>query len=291
MRNLKYLLISTRPRQWYKNALLLVGLIFSHNLLNTPLLINATLAFIYFCALSAGEYLINDILDRERDRKHRVKCRRPIASGQLKVSHAITAAAILITLALLGAYFTVSPGFFIISLAYLLLMGAYSLWLKHVIIIDVIVIAIGFVMRAIAGCLAVNVFISPWLVICTFLLALFLALGKRRHELAILAGEATPHRVSLSGYSIPMLEHLITTTTAALIVSYFMYTFLTDNYYMLLTTPTVIYGLFRYLMLSHRRNFGGEPEMIFKDKATMINLGIWVLVVILVLYGNLSWNQ
>lgn len=288
MGNLKYVLISTRPRQWYKNTLLFAGLIFSHNLLNTPLLVNATLAFIYFCALSAGEYLINDIIDRERDRNHKVKCQRPIASGKLKVSHAAAAAVILIILSLSGAYFTVGPGFFIISLSYLLLMWGYSIWLKHIIIVDVLVIAVGFVIRAIAGCLAINVFISPWLIICTFLLALFLALGKRRHELAIPADEATTHRVSFSGYSVKMLEYLTTTTTAALIVSYFMYTILTNNYYMLLTIPIVIFGLFRYRLLAHRSNVGGEPEMLLRDKTTLINLAVWVLVVILILYRNPS---
>ena len=289
MGNLKYVLISTRPNQWYKNALLFVGLIFSQNLLHAPLLINATLAFIYFCAFSASGYIINDIMDRECDRKHKVKCQRPIASGQLKISHAYTAAAILITLSLLGAYFTVSPGFFIISLSYLILMWFYSLWLKHMIIVDLIVIPTGFVIRSIAGCLAIDVVISPWLVICTFLLALFLLLGKRRHELAMLADKATAHRVSLSGYSTQMLERLTIATTAALIVSYFMYIFLTNNYYMLLTTPLAIYGLFRYLRLIRQSDAGSEPEeIIFKDKTTLINLIVWLIAVILILYGNPS---
>ena len=182
-----------------------------------------------------------------------------------------------------------NTGFFIISLSYLILMWFYSLWLKRMIIVDLTVIPIGFVIRSIAGCLAIDVVISPWLAICTFLLALFLLLGKRRHELVLLADKVTTHRVSLSGYSTQLLERLTIATVAVLIVSYFMYIILTNNYYMLLTTPVVIYGLFRYFWLTHQSDVGSEPEeIIFKDKAILISLSVWLISVILILYGNPS---
>ncbi len=281
---LKNLIISIRPRQWYKNILIFVGIVFSLNLLNASMWIDVILAFIYFCMLSAGEYLINDILDVERDRKHPVKSQRPIASGRLKASHAILFAVILFAVALLGSYLTINTNFLVISASYLLLILLYSLILKHLVIADVLVIAIGFVIRAIAGCLAISVLISPWLIVCTFLLALFLAFGKRRSELVVLGDEAEAHRASLSGYSAAMLDQLTGITTGATIVSYMMYTFFVDGYYMMLTAPSIVYGLFRYVFLVHQKNFGGEPETMFKDKPMLINLAIWALLVVVILY-------
>jgi 4-hydroxybenzoate polyprenyltransferase len=281
---LKYLIISIRPKQWYKNSLLFVGILFSANVLNASMWVPVILAFVYFCMLSAGEYLINDLIDIKRDQKHPVKRKRPIASGQLKVSYALLFALILIVVALLGSFLTVNHQFFMISASYVLLTLLYSLVLKHLIIADVLVISVGFVLRAIAGCLAIGVFVSPWLIICTLLLALLLALGKRRSELVRLGDEAAAHRASLSRYSTEMLNQLIGITAGASIVSYFMYTFFAGNYYMMLTAPFVVYGLFRYLFLIHRENFGGEPEKILQDRPTLINLAIWVLLVVLVLY-------
>lgn len=284
METVKNLLISARPQQWYKNLLLVVGIVFSLNLHNVSMLLPVVLAIIYFCGLSAGEYLINDVLDRNRDRKHPVKSQRPIASGNLKVIPALLSASALIVLSLIGAYFTINLGFFLISLSYLLIVLLYSLGFKKFIIVDVLMIASGFVIRAVAGCLAINVFISPWLVTCTFLLALFLALGKRRHESGTLDDKVVYPRTSLSGYSVAMLEKLMSITTGAFIISYMLYTFLTDNYYLMLTTPFVIYGVFRYLFLVHESNFGDKPEMIFKDKAMVINLVVWALLITLILY-------
>ena len=281
---LKYLIISIRPKQWYKNSLLFVCIVFSLNLFNASMWVDGILAFIFFCMLSAGEYLINDVLDIERDKKHVIKCKRPIALGQLKVSYALLFAILLIVAALLGSYLKINTNFFIISASYVILTLLYSLLLKRFIIADVLLISVGFVVRAVAGCLAVSVFISPWLIVCTFLLALLLALGKRRSELVALGEQAEAHRPSLSRYSTGMLDQLINITTGAAIVSYLMYTFFVDNYYMMLTAPSVVYGLFRYLFLVHQENFGGEPERIFKDKATLINLAVWVLLVVIVLY-------
>ena len=182
-----------------------------------------------------------------------------------------------------GAYL-ISKTFFVISISYLLLILLYSLVLKYLIIVDLLVISVGFVIRAVAGCLAVNVFISPWLIICAFLLALFLALGKRRHELILLGEKAKGHRKILEEYSTEMLDQMIGITSGALIISYSLYTFLADDSYMMLTIPFAVYGLFRYLFLVHAKNFGGETEMIFRDKGMVLCLGLWVVLVVASLY-------
>ena len=286
---LKYLIISMRPRQWYKNSLLFVGIVFSANILNGSMWLTLIPAFVYFCMLSGGEYLVNDILDRERDRKHPVKSQRPIASGRLKVSTAFLFALPMLVLALLGAYFTINLDFFIISASYLLLILLYSLVLKRVVFADVLVISTGFVIRAAAGCLAIGLFPSLWLIICVFLLALFLALEKRWQELIILASDAAAHRTSLSEYSERLLEQLIGITTAVTIVAYLMYATLAANPAMVVTAPFAIYGLFRYLYLVHQRGYRAEPDAVFKDKALLINLGLWGLTVVsIILYGILA---
>jgi len=281
---LKDLITSMRPKQWYKNLILFVGIVFSMNLLNVQMWLNVIAAFAIFCMLSGSEYIINDIIDIEKDRKHPTKRKRPIASGELKKSHALLSAFVMIIFGIGGAY-VINKSFFVISTSYLFLILLYSLVLKHLIIVDLLVISIGFVIRAVAGCLAINVFISPWLIICAFLLALFLALGKRRHELVLLAENAKEHRRILEGYSVEMLDQMISITTGALIISYSLYTFLADNNYMMLTIPFAIYGLFRYLFLVHARNFGGETEMIFRDKGMVLSMILWAVLVVLILYG------
>lgn len=191
-------------------------------------------------------------------------------------------------LSLVGAYLTINLSFLIISASYLLLILLYSFAFKHLIIADILVISIGFVIRAIAACLAINVFVSPWIVICTFLLALFLALEKRWGELVSLVDDTTAQRPSLSEYSTTLVELLIGITTGGVIVSYLVYTTHPDNYAMMLTIPFVIYGLFRYLYMVHQRRSEAEPEVVFQDKAMLINLGIWgLLVVSIMLYGEL----
>ncbi|MCK4529034.1 decaprenyl-phosphate phosphoribosyltransferase [candidate division WOR-3 bacterium] len=273
-----------RPEQWYKNLLLFVGIIFSMNLLNLKMWFAVIPAFVIFCMLSGSEYIVNDILDMKKDREHPIKRKRAIASGELKASHALLFAIMLIISAGVGAYLINIP-FLIISIVYLLLILSYSLFLKQLIIVDILVIAIGFVIRAVAGCLAIVVFISPWLIICTLLLALFLALGKRRHELILLGEEAKVHRKILEDYSTEMLEQMISITSGALIISYSLYTFLADNIYMMLTIPFAIYGLFRYLFLVHAKNFGGETEMIFRDRGMVMCMVLWAVLVVLILCG------
>ena len=280
----KEIIISMRPKQWYKNLLLFVGIVFSRNLFDFLMWFDVISAFIIFCMLSGGDYMINDILDTERDKMHPTKRKRPIASGRLKKGHAILFASILIILALSGSYL-INSLFFIVSIIFFFLHNAYTLFLKHVILVDVLTISTNFVIRAIAGCLAISVLISPWLIICAFLLALFLALGKRRHELILLGEYAKGHRKILENYSTEMLDQMISITSGALIISYSFYTFLADNNYMMLTIPFAVYGLFRYLFLVHAKSFGGETEMIFRDKGMLLSMILWAVLVVLILHG------
>lgn len=280
---LKDILVSMRPKQWYKNLVIFIGIIFSINLLNLNLWIEVIAAFTIFCILSGSIYVLNDILDLEKDKNHPKKKNRPLASGRLKVSHALTSAIILIFIALTGAYL-LNLQFFMVSVAFFILMLVYSFFLKEIIIVDIMVISIGFVLRAMAGALAIGVYVSPWLIICAFLLALFLALGKRRHELVLLKENASNHRKILGEYSTDMLDQMINITTSALIMSYSLYTFFSGNIYIMITIPFAFYGLFRYIFLVHARNMGGEPEMIFKDRGMVISIVLWVIVVVCVLY-------
>ena len=224
----KGLIRTLRPNQWYKNTLIFMGIVFSLNILNLSMWLQVVYAFLIFCALSGSEYIINDILDVEKDRRHPIKSKRPIASGELKVSYAISFSLILIVIALAGAYW-INLKFFGISILFLLLTLSYSFWLKHIILVDALMISINFVIRATAGCLAINVAISPWITICALLLALFLAFGKRRHEVILLGEDAKSHRKILGGYSTEMLDMMIGVTGGALIVAYSLHTFLTGN--------------------------------------------------------------
>lgn len=282
---IKELSISMRPRQWYKNLVIFVGIVFSFNLLNLNLWINAIGAFAVFCALSGSIYILNDIIDIEKDKNHPQKRMRPIASGKLNPNHALTFAVIFILLALFFAYL-INILFFISALTFFLLILIYSLFLKHFIIVDIMIISTGFVIRAIAGCLAIDVLVSPWLIICAFLLALFLAIGKRRHELVLLGSDAGNHRKILDGYSTEMLDQMINITTSALIMSYSLYTFFTGKIFIMLTIPFAFYGLFRYIYLIHKKNFGGEPEVLFKDIGMLFSIILWVLLAVFVLYGS-----
>jgi 4-hydroxybenzoate polyprenyltransferase len=282
---IKELIVSMRPRQWYKNLVIFIGIVFSLNLLNFNLWIDAVAAFAVFCALSGSVYLINDTLDIEKDRNHPKKRLRPVASGKLKPAHAMVfALSIIITV--IGIAYLINILFLGAAITFFLLILIYSVFLKHVIIVDIMIISTGFVIRAVAGCLAVGVLISPWLIICAFLLALFLGIGKRRHELVLLGEKSGDHRKILDSYSTEMLDQMINITTSALIMSYSLYTFFTGKIFIMLTIPFVFYGIFRYIYLVHTENFGGEPEMLFKDKGMLMSVVLWVLLVISVLYGN-----
>ncbi|HKC83216.1 MAG TPA: decaprenyl-phosphate phosphoribosyltransferase [bacterium] len=284
------ILVSLRPRQWAKNLFVFAGLVFAQKLF-TPAVWPALGAFIVFCALSGAVYLLNDVADREKDRLHPDKRRRPIASGRLPVPTAVGAAAVL-TGAALAASLALSRPLAVVALAYAGLLGAYSAWLKHVVIVDVIVVASGFVLRAVGGAVAIDVEISGWLLICTILMALFLALGKRRHEYLTLGDAAAGHRPILAEYSGGLLDQMIAVVTASTVTAYALYTMSPETvakfHTQLLpaTLPFVLYGIFRYLYLLYRRQLGGNPsELFLNDRALLLNTLLWMLAVLLIIYG------
>lgn len=278
----KELIISMRPQQWYKNFLIFVALVFSQNLLNLHMLKLSILGFIAFCMASSSQYLLNDIIDKEKDQKHPKKSKRPIASGKLPINIATFSALLLLILALLLSY-SINIIFLCAVIFYLTLNFIYSIFLKEIVLMDVLTISIGFVIRAVAGAFAIGVAISPWLILCTFLLALFLALGKRRHEMIILGNVAKEHRNVLKLYSKDAIEHMLSITTSMTIISYSLYTF-SESLEMMITIPVVIYAMFRYLLRVYTENFGGETELIFKDREILVSIVIWVMLVICILY-------
>ena len=287
------LLRSLRPSQWIKNLLVFAGLIFGEKLGDPVSVGRASLAFVVFCLLSSAIYLINDVLDRDADRQHPVKSRRPIASGAISPATALTTATILLVLSLAGA-FAINLAFGLVASSYVVLQALYSLSLKHVVILDVITLAGGFVLRAYGGAVAINVAFSHWLLLLTLLLALFLGLSKRRAELSTLADEARDHRRSLAHYSPYLLDQMIGVVTASTLLAYAFYTispetvqkFHTDR--LLLTVPFPLYGIFRYLYLVHQRDGGGNPsEMLLTDVPLLVCVALWAAAVIVILYT--SW--
>jgi 4-hydroxybenzoate polyprenyltransferase len=289
------LLRSLRPEQWTKNLIVFAALIFARRLLDPAAVGHSLAAFLIFCALSGVVYLFNDVRDREADRRHPLKSRRPIASGALTVGTALGWAAVLATAGLVWA-FQLGLAFGVVATVYLVLSGLYTTRLKHIVILDVLVIAIGFALRAQAGGLAIGVPVSDWLLVCTILLALFLGLSKRRHELTLLAGRATEHRRILEEYSSYLLDQMIGVVTASTLMAYIIYCtspetivrFGTDL--LVLTTPFPIYGIFRYLYLVHRKDGGGSPsEMLLTDRPLLACVGLWGLAVIAIIYRPYEW--
>ena len=277
---------ATRPLQWTKNSVVFAALVFAGRLTDPPSVFLAVLAFIAFCLVSGAVYLVNDVRDIEADRLHPTKRHRPIPSGHLSVNLALSIAAMLV-IASLALSWWIRPSFAAMTAAYLVLMLAYSFGLKHVVILDVVLIAVGFVIRAAAGAVAIDVVISPWLLACTLLLALFLGFGKRRHELAHV--EAAAHRPNLESYTLPLLDQLLVVTATATVVSYLLYTIETrakfDTNALILTVPFVAFALFRYLFLLHRRGEGGRPEsLLFSDKPLLLAIIAWGLTCVAVLY-------
>ncbi|MCD6291008.1 MAG: decaprenyl-phosphate phosphoribosyltransferase [Anaerolineae bacterium] len=278
-----------RPRQWSKNVFVFAALVFDGKLTNIPALIHTLEAFLWFCLISSAVYVINDLADMEKDRAHPTKRFRPLASGQLSPRVAIIAAAALVIAGAGGAFLTSSALGWVI-LGYLLLNLAYSFSLKNIVIIDVMTIAAGFVLRVVAGVVAVHVErFSPWLYVCTSLLALFIGLGKRRHEITLLAENAGLHRSILDHYTIAFLDQLIGLVTSTTVIAYALYTFsapnLPPNHLMMVTVPFVLYGLFRYLYLIHVRGLGGAPdELLFRDLPLLLSVVLWGIAIIIVLY-------
>lgn len=284
------LVVALRPDQWSKNLLVFAGLLFGLQLGNPTAVGRALAAFVIFCALSGVVYLINDIFDREADRGHPLKKRRPIAAGALSVQTAAAAAAVLGPGALAAAW-SLNVPFGVCATAYLVLLTMYSGSLKHMVIIDVLTLAIGFVLRAAGGALAVEVPISQWLLVCTILLALFLALAKRRQEIVLLADGATNHRRILDEYSPYLLDQMISVVTASTFLSYAFYTMSPDTIekfgtnWLGITIPFPLYGIFRYLYLVHKRQGGGSPsEMLLNDKPLLACVALWALTVGIIIY-------
>jgi len=278
-----------RPKQWSKNLVVFAPLLFDVKLFVMPLFLRTLLAFALFCLISSTVYLINDLTDIEKDRLHPKKRTRPLASGELSPAMAI-GAAVLFVLVSLPLALWLDGGFSFILFGYLLLNIAYSLYLKNLVIIDVLVIAAGFVLRAAGGVVVIDVErFSPWLYLCLTLGALFIGFGKRRHELLLLEDGAGSHRAILAEYTVPFLDQLIGLVTSTMVVAYSLYTFsapnLPANHTMMLTIPLVLYGLFRYLYLIHVKKEGGAPdELVFKDRPLFLTGILWVLAVVAVLY-------
>ena len=286
---LRALIKSMRLRQWPKNLFILAAVIFDGQLFNRASLLVSIAGVLVFCLISSSVYLINDVKDIESDRQHPVKKNRPIASGKLPVQVALTAAVVLLVISFPAAYL-LSPGFAIISGIYFLMNLAYSFHLKHVPLIDVLIIAAGFVLRVAAGVtlIAVQRF-SPWMYVVTTLLALFIGFGKRRAELKQLSINANNHRRVLDGYSIPFLDQLITIVSSSTILTYSLYTFsapnLPENHSMMLTIPFVLYGIFRYLYLIQIKGEGGAPEeLVLTDRPLQATILLFGLAVFLVFY-------
>ena len=285
-----HLLRALRPKQWPKNVLLYGSFLFNLNKLWQPMspqmwayLKLATLGFIAFAGLSSGVYLLNDLKDIEQDRQHPTKRRRPLASGQLAPGLALIVAIILLFGSMVGAL-RLSPAFAGSLCVYLVMQVMYTLWWKHVVILDVFIIAAGFVLRAVAGALVIQSWVSPWLLIVTFLGALFLGLCKRRHELLLLDRDAGAHRKILLEYTPQLLDQMIGVTTASTIMAYSLYTFTAEgmprSHTMMLTIPYVLYGLFRYLYLTYRHDQGGSPEeILLRDRPIRVAILLWLATV------------
>jgi len=285
------LLVSLRPDQWTKNLLVLAALVFSKHLFDLDAAVRAGVAFLVFCALSGATYLLNDLTDLEQDRVHPQKKFRPLASGALPVGTGRLFCGLLYAAGLVASLW-LGRGFAIAALAYVLLNVAYSLGIKNVVILDVLAVSLGFVLRAVAGALAIDVVFSDWLLVCTILLALFLSLAKRRHELVLLSTNATEHRPILSEYSPYLLDQMISVVTASCVTAYAFYTMAPDTVEkyqtsrLALTIPFVLYGIFRYLYLVHRREKGGSPtDLLLTDRPLLVAVALWAVAVAVIVYA------
>jgi len=279
-----------RPSQWIKNGVVLAGLVFAGEADSPDMISLAVQALVAFCFLASAVYIINDILDRERDRQHPLKKNRPIAAGKISVGPAVLISLLLASGGLILSY-SININLLIVAAGYFVLNILYSLVLKNVVIIDVMSIAAGFVLRALAGAVAIEVEFSGWLLVTTFVLALFLGLGKRRHELILLEKAAVAHRKILEKYSPYLLDQLIGVVTASTVITYLFYTLSPEvgnklgTEYLFVTIPFVIYGIFRYLYLVHKEEKGGSPtRLLLTDPPLLTDVVLWLATVILILY-------
>ena len=283
------LIKAMRPRQWVKNVLIFAAVVFDRKLRNFPALIDTILGFVVFCLIASAVYLINDLTDIEADRQHPQKRHRPIASGEIPVWATWLAVVILLGVSFPLAYW-LSPLFATVCAAYFFLNLAYSLWLKHVVLVDVLVLASFYVIRVMAGVTIIDVErFSPWLYLSTTFLALFMGIGKRRAELFMAQETGVNHRKVLHSYSLEYLDQLITIVLTISILAYSLYTFsaenLPENHIMMLTIPFVIYGIFRYLYLIQVEGHGEAPEeVLFNDRPFQVNLMFWAVSVLIIFY-------
>ncbi len=285
------ILRSMRPKQWTKNIILFAPLIFSQNITNKQLAIYSFISFIVFCILSGSVYILNDLIDIKQDKVHPLKSKRPLASGRLRPIYAVITFLVLLALSVYISLTYLNNLFILVAGSYLILQIAYSTILKHIVIIDVFSIAAGFLLRVIAGAEAIEVTFSTWLFFCTILLALFLALSKRRHEIILLDERAINHRKILFEYSADLLDQMISIVTTTTLIAYILYTispetvarFGTDN--LKYTVPFVLYGIFRYLYLLHQKNEGGSPErVLLNDMPILTTVILYCLTVCYILY-------
>ncbi|WP_338552549.1 decaprenyl-phosphate phosphoribosyltransferase [Paenibacillus sp. KS-LC4] len=269
-----------RPKQWTKNILVFASALFAGTFLEYSTFLNAFLAFVCFSCVASTIYIINDIADVEKDRLHPDKCKRPLPSGALTMPTAVGLGAILFAGSTLLSYF-ISPQLTAVLLFYFIMNVGYSFKLKHVVLIDVMIIAAGFVLRAVAGAVAVNGNLTSWFILCAMLLSLFLALGKRRHELQLFEGDTSKQRKVMQFYSIKLLDQLISIVTGLTIMCYSLYA--AENHYMMFTIPFVLYGVFRYLYLMHMENGGGKPEeILITDKHILFTVLIFACSVLFI---------
>ncbi|MDI6748666.1 MAG: decaprenyl-phosphate phosphoribosyltransferase [Rhodocyclaceae bacterium] len=279
-----------RPHQWLKNAFVLVGLLFGHAWSNAEMRMQALAAFVAFCLISSAVYVMNDILDREADRRHPQKCLRPIASGRVSIGMALALAAVclVVGLGLISGLFGLpaskAPWVFVL---YVLMNVAYSLGLKHVVILDVFIIAAGFMLRIFAGTVGIGIVPSHWLVLTGLMLTLFLGFAKRRAEIEVPSTSEQPHRRVLEQYSLPLLDQFITLTAGATVITYSLYTVseetiaLHGTRWLIVTVPCVLYGLLRYLYRLHRRGGGGDPvRELLRDPHLLLVTALWLILVI-----------
>ncbi len=284
------ILASMRPQQWIKNLFIFAALVFSGHLFNGPDLLRTLFGFSLFSLAASGIYLYNDITDLERDRVHPVKSGRPLPSGRLSVGAAWASSGVLLGGALAGSYI-LEPGFFTILATYAGLNVLYSLYLKNVVILDVMTIAAGFVLRVLGGAVIIGVPTSEWLIICTVLLSLFLGFSKRRHELTVLESSADHHRSVLQHYSPYFLDQMIGIVTASTVMSYVLYTISEDTVlkfgtkHLIYTVPFVLYGIFRYLYLVHKMEEGGDPtRLALTDRPLLLNTILWICAASYIIY-------
>jgi 4-hydroxybenzoate polyprenyltransferase len=288
VRALRAIIVSMRPRQWSKNVFVFAAFAFAGDLLDLRRALFSLAAFVLFCLLSGAVYIVNDLVDLKADRLHERKRTRPIAAGDLSTTTAAVAGASIGIAALAGA-FAIAPKLGAVMFGYAVLQALYVLFLKKEVILDAMAISAGFVLRAAAGAVAIAVPASSWLLLCTFLLALFLALAKRRHEIVLLEGEAHEHRASLKEYTTAFIDSMLSTTAAAAIVAYALYTVSPtagDHYrYLMATVPFVVYGVFRYLYLVHRCDLGGSPEeVLLSDVPLIVDIAAWAAVTGVIMY-------